>query len=132
MTNQTSLSMALRGRYKKVIRFRPPEQVRPDESEGPQFGASDDWLKPFDPSAESGAGKDDEPTSSDAQTKMSAYVDKLGRVYPVDVFGNIIRKTGRPFGVTTKQWTSASRKQKINTSKRSKGSPQMLTWQTRG
>ena len=43
---------------------------------------------------------------------MSAYVDKLGRVYPVDVFGNILRKTCRPFGVTTEQWTKASRKQK--------------------
>ena len=84
--------------------FRSPEQ---EENRGPQFGASDDWLKPFDPDAESGAEKDGtpplhsaesgadaghEPGGSEVLVKSSAYVDKLGRVYPVDSYGNILRK----------------------------------------
>eukprot|EP00974_Lingulodinium_polyedra_P103108 9981063-Lingulodinium_polyedra.AAC.1 len=42
----------------------------------------------------------------------SSYVDKLGRVYPVDSYGHIIRKTCRPFGVTVDMWKKASKKQK--------------------
>ena len=84
--------------------FRPLESDQSVAPEGPQFGASDDWLKPFDPSAESGAGEGEPVANSDPQPKMSAYVDSLGRVYPVDTYGNIIRKTCRPFGVATEQW----------------------------
>ena len=102
--------------------FRSPEL---EEARGPQFGASKDWLKPFDPDAESGAEKDGtpplhsaesgadaghEPGGSEVLVKSSAYVDKLGRVYPVDSYGNSLRKTCRPFGVTTQEWTSASKK----------------------
>ena len=83
------------------------------ESTGPQFGASDDWLQPFDPSVEIGAGKEEPTVSHDVSSpKPTAFVDKLGRVYPVDAFGCILRKTCRPFGVATEQWKSASRKQK--------------------
>ena len=37
--------------------FRPPELEQTEESKGPKFGASDDWLKPFDPSVEFDTGK---------------------------------------------------------------------------
>ena len=103
--------------------FRSPER---DTTEGPTFGASDDWLKPFDPSAESDAVEEVTPVDSagsgadvgelhkgeEAPVPPAAYVDKLGRVYPVDRYGNILRKTCRPFGVSTQQWKSASKKQK--------------------
>merc|ERR1712242_343430 len=48
----------------------------------------------------------------EAPVQPSACVDSLGRVYPVDSYGNILRKTCRPFGVSTQQWKSASKKQK--------------------
>ena len=104
--------------------FRSPE---PEEDEGPTFGASDDWLEPFDPTAESGADEEAEPSThsagsgadvgelhkdKEAPVHPSAYVDSLGRVYPVDSYGNILRKTCRPFGVTSQQWKSASKRQK--------------------
>ena len=53
-----------------------------------------------------------EQLKTKADPPPSAYIDKLGRVYPVDTYGSILRKTSRPFGVTTEQWTKASRKQK--------------------
>ena len=98
--------------FKDSDPFRPPEADQPQEKEGPQFGAPDNWLEPFDPSAESGASDVGEPPTLETPPKMSSYVDKLGRVYPVDTFGNILRKTCRPFGVTTEPWKSASRTQK--------------------
>ena len=90
------------------------------------IGLSNDWLKPFDHDAESDAVEEVTPLDSagsgadvgelhkgeEAPVPPAAYVDKLGRVYPVDRYGNILRKTCRPFGVSTQQWKSASKQQK--------------------
>lgn len=40
------------------------------------------------------------------------YVDSQGKVYKLDSFGNILRKTNKPFGVTTQEWKNATPKQK--------------------
>ena len=93
----------------------PPADDPQEDHSGPVFGASDNWLTPFDPSAETGVPEKPDETEQPKPKEgpsPSAYIDKLGRVYPVDVYGNIIRNTGRPFGVSTEQWTKASRHQR--------------------
>ena len=92
----------------------PPTEASLATQTGPTFGASDDWLQPFDPSddtSESIKPDETEQLKTKADPPPSPYMDKLGRVYPVDTYGTINRKAGRPFGVTTEQWTNASRKQ---------------------
>ena len=37
------------------------------------------------------------------------WIDTLGRPYPLDQYGNIIRKSNRPYGVSREDWEKASR-----------------------
>ena len=56
-----------------------------------------------------------EPAPEDAPRPRDTprvYVDALGRPYPIDDWGNIIRKTSRPFGVPPKLWNNASKTQR--------------------
>ena len=106
-------------------------------AEGPVFGAPDNWLDPFDPSAEDSApetdpssagigassaarpsagigaplpseGPDPERKEEEKGALPTACIDSLGRVYPIDVYGNIIRKTRRPYGAPAEEWANAS------------------------
>ena len=132
MMSQTTLWRALKSLGRESDPFRPVEPPQQEEDNGPKFGASDNWLDPFDPDAEPSVKDKEKSSGSDPPVKMSSYVDKLGRVYPVDVFGNILRKTCRPFGVTTEQWKAASRKKKRSISRRLKGFPRASTSQKNG
>ncbi len=42
--------------------------------------------------------------------EMKFWTDTLGRQYPLDAYGNIIRNTTKPFGVPTPMWSAASAK----------------------
>ena len=46
--------------------YLPREDAPHATDDGPEFGASDDWLKPFVPSAESGARPDEETPNGTA------------------------------------------------------------------
>ena len=50
-----------------------------------------------------------EPKSSVVRSSPDHYVDARGRVYKLDSYGNIIRKTNRPYGVPQKDWKKAKR-----------------------
>ncbi len=71
-------------------------------------------LAPFDARAEDNQQPPPEVVEPPAPPVVQprVWIDTLGRAYPVDHFGNIMRKTNKPFGVPTAMWTKASQKQR--------------------
>ena len=74
------------------------------------YAALDRALEPFSiESAEAGEDSEAKAGVVLAPGGKKYWKDTLGRMYPVDGLGNIIRKTNKPFGVPKQMWLEASK-----------------------
>ena len=81
--------------HRHVEREEPPEPALDDDQPKVEEKKSAFDFRPFDPDS----AASDKVRSDGGRASATHWIDTQGRAYPIDMYGNIIRRSNKPYGV---------------------------------